>query len=261
MKLGGLALIFSGILMTLIFFRLAKNKVLNIILSVVLGITALLFLFRVFNVIFAEDTHRKTRDLNTKNTTQRLKDLKFSLEKYKDVHGVYTYDLDELVAFLEEDNIAVPYRNGNVLEDKFFNDPKNAEAKKKRNSYIIHRKELKGMGMTEEQARAKNYEIRDTTYTSHKEKYFSDAYREKKNLPKIGDLDSLKYNPWSGKKFKVDYRLEENYDSTKTKRPREVYVKITDPTPYKIDQNDLVKKQALEFGDLEAAILDGNWTK
>ncbi|GEM_PF-1024083 len=261
MMLGGVALIVSGVLMTLVFFKLAKNKFVNIALTVLLGIVALLFLFRVFSTIFKEDKHRKTRDAYTEATVQRLKDLKFSQEKYRDYNGVYTQDLDKLISWLEKDIIPVPYRNGNVLEDKFFNLPENADKKKNRNDYIIHRDSLPSLGMTEEEARAKNFEIRDTTYTSHKAKYFSDAYREKKNYPKVEKLGDLKYNPWSGEPFIVAYRLESNYDSTKTKRPQEVYITVTDPTPYKIDQNDLVKKEALYFGDLEAAILDGSWLK
>lgn len=267
MLLGGLALIFSGILMVLIFFRLVSSRIINIILSVVLGIVAVVFCYRVFDVIFAEKHHRKTRDDCTEMTIQNLKDLRFCQEKYAEYNGgVYTEDLDKLFKFLEKDIIAVPYRNGNVLEDKEFLKPGNEAMKKNRDKYIIHRKDLgtdKCEFKTEEEARAAHYEIRDTSYVSHIEKYFSNDYREKKNLPLITNIEDIKKNPCANKPFIVEYKYERNYDSTKLKRPREVYLLISDPAPFKIDQNDLVKKDTLRFGDpdLKSPILDGNWSK
>jgi len=255
---GGITLIISGVLMALIFFKVTKNNIVNVVLSVLLGIAALFFIYRLTDVIISENTHRTKRDASTAATIQRLEDLKFAQKKYAEFNGAYTEDTDKLISFLQKDIIAVPYRNGNVLEDKYF---KEQQLLGERNKYIIHRDSLASMGFaSEEAARAKHYEIRDTSYTSHAKKYFSDEYRAKKNLPKL-NINELPFNPWSGARFKIARRYEQGYDSTKMKRPREVYIKVTDPTPHPIDKNNKVVHDTLYFGALDSPILDGNWGK
>jgi len=49
------------------------------------------------------------------------------------------------------------------------------------------------------------------------------------------------------------------YQRMLQKMVADVYIKITDPTPFPVDQEDRVKKDTLSFGSLDALNLDGNW--
>ena len=189
-------------------------------------------------------------------TVQRLKDLRLAQEQYKLYNDTYTNDFDELIKFLDELVVPVPYRNGNVMEDKYFaTDP---ELMKKRDDYIVSRSQLKLDGKSEAQAIKEHYEVRDTSYISVNEKFFSEKARARKKLAPV-NINELPFNPHSEERFVLDYRIQTLADDAAEDRKPDVYIKITDPTPYPVDQGDRVKKDTLSFGSLNALNLDGNW--
>ncbi len=254
MLIGGLCLVGAGILMTPFFNKFLK-KGLSLILGLVLTVGAVALGFSVFNVISSESNHRISKEMADQNTIQRLKDLRLAEEQYKLYNDVYTDDFDSLLLFLNEPLVPVPYRNGNVMEDKFFQE--RPDEMDKRDEYVISKKDLQELGMTEKQAVKRHYEVRDTSYISVYQKYFSPKARKKKKLPPV-DINELPFNPHSGERFKLESRKERLSIASTGVKPN-VYIKITDPTPYRIDQGDRVKKDTLSFGSLEALSLDGNW--
>lgn len=254
MLIGGICLFLAGVLMTPIVNQFLK-KGMSLILSIVLIVGAISLGYAVYDVIVSENDHRGAKEMNDANTVQRLKDLRLAEEQYRLYNSVYTYSFDTLLTFLDEEVIPVPYRNGNVLEDKFFQ--ANPDEMERRNEYIISVADLAEMGMTEEEALSKHYEIRDTSYISVNTKYFSDKARARRKLDPV-DISKLPFNPHSGERFIIDYRIE-SVDNTALGVKPDVYVRFVDPTPYKIDQGDRVKKDTLSFGSLETLTLDGNW--
>ena len=108
--------------------------------------------------------------------------------------------------------------------------------------------------MTESEALSKHYEVRDTTFVSVGAKYFSKDYRMKRNLPLV-DVNELPFNPWSEERFLLEHRRgsEEN--------KKDIYIRVTDLTPYPVDQEDRVKKDTLRFGSLEEISLQGTWSE
>lgn len=254
MLIGGLCLILAGILMTPFFNQFLK-KGLSLVLGLLLAGGAIALGYKVYDVIASENNHRINKEQADAATVQRLKDLRLAQEQHKAYNGVYSDNYDELIAFLKKDVVPVPYRNGNVMEDKVFQE--NAEMMKKRESYIISKDQLDSLGMSEAQAVKNHFEVRDTSYISVQKKFFSDDARARRKLPPV-NIDELPFNPHSGERFVLDSRVQQLTNISKERKP-EVYVRFTDPTPYPIDQGDRVKKDTLSFGSLTSESLDGNW--
>ncbi len=254
MLIGGLCLILAGILMTP-FFNSFLKRGLSLVLGLLLAGGAVALGYKVYDVIASEDDHRKNREIAQAATVQNFKDLRLAMEQYKVYNGVYTDNFDTLIAFLRKDVVPVPYRNGNVMEDKFFQE--NPQEMEKRETYIIGKDELTALGMTEAQAVKKHYEVRDTTYITVEKKFFSDQARARRKLPPV-NIDELPFNPWSEERFIIESRVQQLTNISEDRKPQ-VYVRFKDPTPYPIDQNDRVKKDTLSFGSLDSESLDGNW--
>ncbi len=256
MLIGGICLIAAGLLMSPLFNKFLKRG-LSLILGLVLSVGALALGYKVYDVIASESNHRATKEQADANTIQRLKDLRLAQEQYKNYNDVYAKSFDELITFLDKPVVPVPYRNGNVMEDQFFQ--KNPDEMKKRDEYIISKDKLADLGMTEAEAIKKHYEVRDTTYITVRKKFFSDEARARRKLPPV-DIAELPFNPHSEERFEFEYRTDSlSAEAIEAGKKANVYVKITDPTPYPIDQNDRVKKDTLSFGSLESLNLDGNW--
>ncbi|MFK7756724.1 MAG: hypothetical protein AB8B53_07315 [Flavobacteriales bacterium] len=254
MLIGGLCLVLAGILMTPFFNKFLK-KGLSLVLGLLLAGGAVALGYKVYDVIASENDHRVNKEIADAQTVQRLKDLRLAQEQYKTYNDVYAESFDQLISFLKKDVVPVPYRNGNVMEDKVFQE--NAEMMKKRESFIVSKDDLDSLGMTEAQAVKNHYEVRDTSYISVKKKFFSDEARTRRKLPLV-NIDELPFNPHSGQRFKLESRVQQLSNISKDRKP-EVYVKFSDPTPYPIDQEDRVKKDTLSFGSLDSESLDGNW--
>ena len=132
------------------------------------------------------------------------------------------------------------------------------EEMKRRDEYIISKSQLSELELTEEQAIKNNYEVRDTTYISVASKFFSDEMRARKKIAPV-KIEELPFNPHSGERFRFDYEEQTLSEDAPEDRVADVYIKITDPTPFPVDQEDRVKKDTLSFGSLDALNLDGNW--
>ena len=255
MLIGGLCLLFAGIMMTPFFNQFLKRG-LSLVLGLLLLIGALALGYKVYDVIASKNNHMTSRELANSNTIQRLKDLRLAQEQYKLYNNVYAKNFDQLLAFMREPVVPVPYRNGNVMENKFFQS--NPDEMKRRDEYIISKSELGDLGLTEAQAIKNNYEVRDTTYISIESKYFGDNMRARKKLSPV-KIEELPFNPHSGERFRFDYEEQTLSEDAPEDRVADVYIKITDPTPFPVDQEDRVKKDTLSFGALDALNLDGNW--
>jgi len=254
MLLGGLCLIGAGLLMTPIFNSFLKKGV-SIALFVLLSLGAAALGYKVYDVIASETTHREAKENADKDTIQRLKDLRLAFETYRSYNGAYTDNYDTLTAFLKSKVVPVPYRNGNVMENKFFQ--RNPEEMKRRDEYIISRAQLADLGLTEAQAVKQHYEVRDTTYITPEEKFFSDKVRERKKLPPV-NIAELSFNPWNDKRFILDSDKQDSSMVAKG-QVQKVYIKVTDPEPYKIDQENKVTNFQFSFGSTDQENLDGNW--
>ena len=252
MLIGGLALVGSGLLMTPVFNKLIRKRAISIIIGLLLATAAIALGYKVIDVINSENTHRVNREIAVKNTVQRMKDIRLAQEQHRLFKGAFATSLDSLVDFLDEPLIPVPYRAGNVMEDKYFQ--VNQIKSKERSKFIISSDKMKEMGMTESEALSKHYEVRDTTFVSVGAKYFSKDYRMKRNLPLV-DVNELPFNPWSEERFLLEHRRgsEEN--------KKDIYIRVTDLTPYPVDQEDRVKKDTLRFGSLEEISLQGTWSE
>ena len=255
MLIGGLCLFFAGVMMTPFFNQFLKRG-LSLVLGLFLLIGALTLGYKVYDVIASKNDHQTFKTLADANTVQRLKDLRLAQEQHKLYENVYAKSFEELLTFIKKPVIPVPYRNGNVMENKFFQS--NPEEMKRRDEYIISKSQLSELELTEEQAIKNNYEVRDTTYISVASKFFSDEMRARKKISPV-KIEELPFNPHSGERFRFDYEEQTLSEDAPEDRVADVYIKITDPTPFPVDQEDRVKKDTLSFGSLDALNLDGNW--
>ena len=247
MLFGALFLLFAGII-SLPFVMSRLPLALTRILLIVCIIGAGYLAYRNIFVIQEEIDFRAKKDQIESKTIQRMKDIRTAQEEFEKNYGIYTDNFDTLISFIKNPIIPIVYRNGDVSANDSLMDLD----KRERLKYIIGMSKLEEMGMTEEEAVAKGYEVRDTTYASLYEKQFAQGPRSEKGLPPVS-LDSLPYSPASGEKFIM--RTDKIMDGGVERST----ILVKDPKPYGKPGTEKIPKDTLMFGDLDEANTSGNW--
>jgi len=175
---------------------------------------------------------------------QRLKDIRTSEEEFLKVKGYYSNNFDTLAKFIMEPNLAIPWKSGD-LHDSILLKPKEIQAQ-----YIVHRDSLSSLGITLEDAIAKGFSVRDTSYASVYDQYFTAEIRKRKGLREL-PIDSLPYSPSSGNRFIIKTSSIEVGGGIKRST-----LLVQDPNPF---GRDGVKKDTLAFGSLTESSTSGNW--
>jgi hypothetical protein len=243
MLIAGLFLLASGI------FALPKvtekigNKMSRVLMLIFLGI-GLYLGYMLYASVDDEMVFLAEKERIDSEVIQRLKDIRLAQEEYLKAKGNYTDNFDTLAKFILEPNVAIPWKSGD-LHDSILQKPKDIQAK-----YIIHRDSLASLGLSLEEAIAKGFSVRDTSYASVFDQYFAAAVREKKGLREL-PVDSLPYSPSSGERFIIKIGMIEVGGGVK-----QATILVKDPTPF---GREGVKKDTLSFGSLSESSTSGNW--
>ena len=178
-------------------------------LGIVLGAVGLYIYFDISNDVISINNARKFDREMEELIKQNLSDIKTSQVAYRDVHGSYARDFEELRKFITEGKIKIAVKNGGVPNRRLTTDER---------ALIYGPKDQRALdyNMTEEEAvilsKSANPPadlrgfVRDTMLTSFFESSFgSEPYilrRNKMGFPEFV-VDSIFYIPNSGNRFKM----------------------------------------------------------
>ncbi len=208
----------------------------NTIISVVLGVGAVVLAVVLYNCIMRPVKFDNEYNRRSDEVIVKLKDIRTIQETYKLAKGEFCGDFDSLMLFMEEGKVPMVRKTGTLPDD-----------------------------MTEAEALKQGILKRDTTYVNPTEK----LYEENKLLTPKGQLSDLRYIPYS-EGGKQQFSIEAKKIS---KSGIEVSVfLVTAPIEsytFGMDRQDVINRKAeledknkytgWKVGDLEQPITDGNW--
>lgn len=168
-------------------------------------------------------------------TIQAMKDVRTALETYRDVNGRYTDNLKELQQFVKSGTIPRIMKIGS-LPDTIASEQEAREL----GLFIKMPKD-----MTTDEILAQGLLVRDTVAISvMKDKFDNDIARKGRIYP--FDIENIVKAPISKKNWIIKTSM------TMLGGVNTSVVEVTDPAPWK-------DSEALKFGTLTAANLNGNW--
>lgn len=251
MLIASLSLIAVGVLVApavLSKFSSSLSRILMIV-GVLLGA---FLAYQVYYSIDEEIAFRNQKAEIDSTVVQRLKDIRAAQEAYVTANGEYAGTFEELLAWVKEPVVPIPYKMGT------FHDTL-PEERSYEEGFVIKQSDVDSiagdMGYSSSDflamidANETAYKIIDTNYTSFYAENFAAEARKRKKLPEF-ELDELPYSPYKGERFFMETGTVENGG---VERPT---ILVQDPTPF---GREKVKKDTLKFGSLTEAITDGNW--
>lgn len=234
--MGSFAILLVGVI-SLLFLLDVIKKPIRLALTVVFALTAIYFIMANTNSINDEIKLQKEISLNKSMTIQALKDVRSAQEAYRQVHGQYTQDLDELSQFV---------KNGTVPKIKKIGaipDSVGTEA----NALELGLIQKMPAGMTDAQVQEAGIIVRDTIQITVMEDKFTND-NALKNRKFDFDTEKLKYAPSSGKPWDIRAGV------TNIGGVEQPVLLVADPEPFMAS-----KSEALTIGSMEDAHLNGNW--
>lgn len=234
--LGAVTIFLVGVI-SLLFLMDVIKKPIRIALTAVFALASIYFIMANSNSISSEIEMMEMKQLNKAKTIQALKDVRSAQEAYRAVHGVYTQDLDGLVAFVKNDSVPKVKKIG-AIPDSVGTEEKALEL-----GLIQKMPE----GMTDEEVIASGMIVRDTIQIPVMEDKFTNEIAMKSRKFPL-DLEKLKYAPSSGEPWEVKAGMA-NLGGVE-----QPVLEVTDPEPFMAP-----KSEALKIGSMEDAHLNGNW--
>lgn len=211
-------------------------KLRNTIISVVLGIGAVVLAFVLYNCIMRPVKFDNEYNRRSEEVIAKLKDIRTIQETYKLAKGEFCGNFDTMMVFLKEGKVPMVQKFGTVPDD-----------------------------MTEAEALKQGILRRDTTYVNPMVK----LYEESKMITPKEKIEDLRYIPYS-ENNKEEFSIEAKKI---TKSGIEVSVFLVQ-APIKsyttgMDKQDVINRKAeiegknkyagWKVGDMEQPITDGNW--
>lgn len=250
-----LSLVIIAVLASILFvYRYFKTKRLIFFVNLVLVYVALTFSYFLISGIQAPIDFKKEREYRYKYVINNLIDIRKAELAYKDEHGIFTGDFDQLINFVKYDSLKVVRKLGELKGDTISERmalemgisipqlPAIVTKKKSKelfNVEIPNDFEVNNDG-TINKALQIGFLIRDTIKISVKDTIFGANYA----------IDSLKYVPFS--KTKSVFQLAAGEIETASKIKIQVFEAVdTDP----FDPNMVLKVGSLT----EATNNAGNW--
>jgi hypothetical protein len=246
--------IIAALTSVLFIFKFIRTKRIVFVVNLLLTYAALGLAYFLITGIQAPIEFKKEREYRYGFVIENLKDIRKAELAYKDEHGVFTGDFDELINFVKYDSIRVVRKLGELKGDTISETmaikmgisipqlPATITKKKAKELFNI---ELSNDLLVHDEATTKQalelgFLIRDTIKISVQDTIFGSTY----------PVDSLRYVPFSTKK--AEFRLAAGVIETASKVKVQVFEAVdTDP----FDPN-----MVLQVGSLEEATNNaGNW--
>lgn len=228
--------------------------------SIAFGVISALLFWGIYSSIGGEIDYRAEKELRTKRIVQSLTDIRSAQEAYCDINGVYTNNFDSLLKFIQSPQMVQLKKLGGEFNDSVGGGTYEAYLQA---GYIISLDDVDSIAalmghdpvdfLAMIEADESTYKVRDTTLVSFYDQAFAPEVRAEKELPAV-NLDSLPYDPYSGKKFII------RVSSTEVARVKTSTIEVLEPDPFK-RPGVPIKLDTLRFGSLTEAHTDGNWRK
>lgn len=225
-------------------------------LGVVLGAIGLYIYFDISNDVISINNARKYDREIEELIKQNLADIKTSQVAFRDVHGSYAKDFDQLKKFITDGKIKIAVKNGGVPNRRLTTDER---------AIIYGPKDQRALdyNMTEEEAiiltKSENPPadlkgfVRDTMLTSFFESSFgSEPYllrRDKMGFPEFV-VDSIFYIPNTGNRFKMTVTDSIDYQGIKVQG-----LFVEGVRKMKSSNNEIT----YSFGSTSSPALSNNW--
>lgn len=259
--LAAAMILMAGVLSTL--FSLGKLRpTMIMIVGGIFGVVALFLFWMSYKGVSESVQYQRNRDKSIEMAKQNMMDIRFLQKVYKEKHGKYIDNWDDLIDFAENGTMPYPYSRGSVPAVRITPEERD---------YLYGDKRAIDNNMTEEEAyKLSKWEagprykelfsdfVRDTLQVSILEtKFENSSYVSNREKLELGPFNAelLPYIPFTNKKEK--WKLQTR-DSVKVGEEVGPALLVEGTLPF-AEKEGSKRKIKFYFGSLTTHELEGSW--